>query len=92
MFKNVSSLQIYPPTLPPGVPNLVKFRLVDIYTKCTGGDVKEAIVESFRNPSGNLRIVIGTVAFGMGLDCPHNILWGPPSDFESFIQQTGQGG
>lgn len=77
---------------PPGVPNLVKFRPVDIYTKCTEGDVKEAIVESFHYPSGNLRIVIGTVAFGIGLDCPHNILWGPPSDFESFIQQTGQGG
>lgn len=26
---------------PHGVPNLVKFRLVDIYTKCTEGDVKE---------------------------------------------------
>ena len=59
----------------PRVPNLVKFRLVDIYTNCTEG---EAIVESFCNPSGNLRIVIGTVAYAMGLDCPHIILWGPP--------------
>ena len=82
-------------TEPPGAPNLVKFRLVDMYTKCTEGDVKEAIVESFCNPGGNLRIVIGTVAFGMGLDCPNVrqiILWGPPSDFESFIQQTGRAG
>jgi len=77
---------------PPRVPNLVKFRLVNIYTKCTEGDVKEAIVESFCNPSGNLRIVIGTIAFAMGLECSHIILWGPPSDFESFIQQTGQDG
>jgi len=59
------------------------------------GDVKEAIVESFCNSSGKLPIVIGTIAFGMGLDCPsvrQIILWGPPSDFESFIQQTGWGG
>ena len=82
-------------TEPPGAPNLPKFRLVDMYTKCTEGDVKEAIVESFCNSSGKLRIVIGTIAFGMGLDCPNVrqiILWGPPSDFESFIQQTGRGG
>ena len=77
----------------PGAPNLPKFRLVDMYTKCTEGDVKEAIVESFCNSSGKLRIVIGTIAFGMGLDCPNVrqiILWGPPLDFESFIQQTGR--
>ena len=29
---------------PPGVPNLSNFRLVDIYAKCTEGNVKEAIV------------------------------------------------
>ena len=29
---------------PPGVPNLPNLRLVDMYTKCTEGNVKEAIV------------------------------------------------
>ena len=82
-------------TEPPGAPNLPKFRLVDMYTKCTEGDVKEAIVESFCNSNGKLYIIIGTIAFGMGLDYPNLrqiILWGPPSDFELFIQQTGRGG
>ena len=63
---------------------------MDIYAKCTEGNVKEAIVESFCNSSGKLRIVIGTTAFGMGLDCPNVrqiILWGPPSVV--YIQQTG---
>ena len=68
---------------------------LELPTSPSLGDVKEAIVESFCNSSGKLRIVIGTIAFGMGLDCPsvrQIILWGPPSDFESFIQQTGRGG
>ena len=66
-----------------------------MYTKCTEGDVKKAIVESFCNPSGKLPIVIGTITFGMLLDCPNVrqiLLWGLLSDFESFIQQTERGG
>ena len=44
---------------------------------------------------GNLRVVIGTIAFGMGLDCPdvrHIIHWGPSADIESYIQETGRAG
>jgi len=84
-------------TDPPQAPNLAKYRLVDMYTKCTEGSVKDRsrCVRSFCSPSGVMRIVIATVAFGMGLDCPdvcQIILWGAPSDPESFIQQTGRGG
>ena len=39
-------------TDPPQAPNLAKYRLVDMYTKCTEGNVKEAIVRLFCNPSG----------------------------------------
>ncbi len=45
--------------------------------------------------SSQLRIVIVTVAFGMGIDCPdvHQIIHlGPPDDIESYIQKTGQAG
>ena len=75
---------------PPGVPNLPNFRLVDIYAKCTEGNVKEV---SFCNSSGKLQIVIGTTGFEMGLDCPNVrqiIFWGPLSVV--YIQQTGWGG
>ena len=71
---------------PRGAPNLPKFRLVDIYAKGTEGNVREATVESFCNSSRKLRIVIGTTAFGMGLDCPNVwqiILWDPP--FVAYI-------
>ena len=60
-------------TDPPNAPNLVKYRLVDMYSKCTEASVKEEIVTQFPKPDGKLRIVIATIAFGMGLDCAANI-------------------
>lgn len=82
-------------TDPPGTQNLVHYRLVDMYTRCTESDIKEGIIRSFCDPNGTMRIVIATIAFGMGLDCPdvrQVILWGAPSDLESLIQQTGRAG
>ena len=51
-----------------GLPNLPRYWLIDMYTICT---VKDCILKSFTDPSSKLRIVIVTVAFGMGLDCLH---------------------
>ncbi len=42
-----------------------------------------------------LRIVIATIAFGMGIDCPdirHVVHWGIPADAEMYIQESGRGG
>ena len=58
-------------TDPPGAPNLVKYRLVDMYTKCTEPVIKEEIVSCFSNPNGKLCIVVAKIAFGMGFDCPN---------------------
>ena len=66
-----------------------------MYTSVTAKSVKEHIVKSFCSPRGRLRVVICTVAFGMGLDCPnvHQIIhWGPAEDLEGYVQQTGRGG
>ena len=95
MLRFMASLLNESFTDPPGAPNLVKYRLVDMYTKCTEPDIKEEIISCFSNPDGKLRIVVATIAFGMGLDCPNvrQILhWGAAHDVESYIQETGRCG
>ena len=61
-----------------------------IFCACTTTSVKNAILQSFCCTNGNLRVVVATVAFGMGLDCPkvrQVIHWGPSSQ---YIQETGR--
>ena len=82
-------------TEPIEFPNISRFRIIDMFTACTTSDVKETIISSFTKPDGRLRIVVATIAFGMGLNCPNVrriIHWGPPSDTESNIQETGRAG
>ena len=69
--------------------------MVDMYTACTPSIVKQTILNSFVKKEGKLRVIICTVAFGMGVDCAsvlHVIHWGPPADTESYIQETGCAG
>ena len=82
-------------TNPPGAPDLVQYGLIDMYTKCTEPDIKESIVSEFCTEGGTLRIIIATIALGMGLDCPdvrQIIHWGAAKDVQSFVQETGRGG
>ena len=82
-------------TEPIGAVDLARFRLLDMYTACTTSNVKETILELFCKSDSNIRIVVATIAFGMGLDCPnirHVIHWGPSGDIEQYIQETGRAG
>ncbi len=82
-------------TEPIGVPNLSRFRLVDMFTHPTKKEVKDSIIQSFCQPDSPLRIVICTVAFGMGIDCPNVrqiVHWGAPADIEAYLQETGRAG
>ena len=84
-------------TSPPGfLDNMAKYRTVDMYNmSITANDIKEQIVKSFCDPCDMLCVVICTVAFGMGLDCPnvsHIIHWGPSTDLEGYVQETRRGG
>ena len=81
-----------PPSKPISIP---KYRLVDKFTSGTHEGVKKDIVRNFTSPESPLRVVIATVAFGMGIDCPdicQVIHMGPPEDIESYIQQIGRSG
>ena len=66
-----------------------------MYTSCTTEPVKEEILRSFFKYEGTLRIVVGTVAFNMGLDCPniHTIIdWGLSLDIAQYLQGAGRPG
>ena len=80
---------------PIGAPDLSRFRLVEMFTACTHRDVKDSILVNFTCAEGVLRVVVATVAFGMGLDCPNVrriIHWGSSSDVEAYLQETGRAG
>ena len=81
-------------TEPIDAPDLAKFRLVDVFTSVTDQHQKDGIINAFTRNS-QLRIIIATVAFGMGIDCPdvrQIVHIGPPDDAESYIQETGRAG
>ena len=80
---------------PRSLPYIPKYRIIDMYSSCTTDDVKKSIVYNFCKPNGKLRVLIATIAFGMGLDCAdvrRIIHWGPPSSIESYIQEVGRSG
>ena len=81
-------------TEPPGAPDIMQFRLVDMYTHCTHQSVKDSILHNFERDSP-LLVVVATIAFGLGVDCPdvrQIVHWGVPEDMETFIQETGRAG
>ena len=81
-------------TEPPGAPDLSRFRLVDMFSHCTHESVKTTIITQFTTNSP-LRIVVATIAFGMGINCPdvrQIIHWGVPDDPEMYIQESGLAG
>ena len=82
-------------TDPVGAPNLAIFRLVDMYTGVTRKPIRDSIITSFGKSNAPLRVVICTIAFGMGIDCAdvrQVIHWGPSSDIESYVQECGRAG
>ena len=66
-----------------------------MYTSVTQKEVQERIVKSFSCATASIRIVISTIAFGMGIDCAavtQVIHWRPSADMESYMQECGRAG
>ena len=81
-------------TEPVGAPDWVQYRMVGMYTKATNAAVKSTIVNQFTKNSV-LRVVVATIAFGMGVDAPdvrQVIHWGVSDDSEMYVQESGRVG
>lgn len=79
---------------PSDAPDIPRFRIVDMFTGVTEPDHKSEIIESFK-ADGHLRVVVATVAFGMGVDCPNIrqvVHIGMPNDISSYVQESGRAG
>ena len=82
-------------TIPNGAPDLPQFRIIDMYARCTQLAVKEHIISEFVKEDGKLRVVVATVAFSMGIDCPNIscvVHWGPTDTVEDYVQEIGRAG
>lgn len=79
---------------PSDAPDLSKFWLVDMFHHYTDPKLKSNIVSSFNGTSlSQLRVVICTMAFGLGIDCVgvnQVIHFGPTNDKESETGRCGR--
>ena len=82
-------------TEPPGSPPDITNCIVSVFTSVSTTQMRELLLQEFSSTSTNLRLLIATTAFGLGVDCPdieRIINWGSPSMLEELVQEAGQGG
>ena len=73
--------------------------LVEMLHSSTDGENKKVILDSFSNPQGDIRVLVATIAFGMGMNCKgvHTTIHVGPSqlpskNLESYVQESGRAG
>ena len=70
-------------------------RLVAMFHNATSARVKDVVAKTFTNLDSNIRVVIATVAFGMGLDIPdvkYVLQFWASRSLEQFYQESGRAG
>ena len=92
LYKNVRDSLGGAFTEPAGYPDYHCYRLLDMYTRACSDEMKAKVL---MQTDGKLRIVVATMAFSMGVDCPdiQNVMhYGPPSSVIQYVQETGRAG
>ena len=69
--------------------------ICEMYSASTAEAVKDDILQAFTDPHSHIRVVIATIAFGMGLDARdvrRSIHWGPSDTIQAYVQESGRCG
>ena len=69
--------------------------MIDSYHGNKKDEGKASVLKRLKQRDGELRCIVSTVAFGMGIDIPdiyRVIIWGCPSTIDSFWQECGRAG
>ena len=69
--------------------------LLEMLHSCTPEENKDTIHKSFRNEISGIRVLVATIAFGMGVDCKgvYSVVhFGPSKNIESYVQESGRAG
>jgi len=72
-----------------------KQRTLEMYHARIDEQNKEEILSSFSQEDGCIRVLIATIAYGMGIDCKGVktvIHYGPPRNLEAYLQESGRAG
>ena len=72
-----------------------KNRMVDMFHAGTPESVKNHILSTVTSSQGHIRVLICTIAFGMGIDCQYItrvIHFGGSKCIESYLQECGRAG
>ena len=70
-------------------------RIVEMYHAGTPSRVKGHIVGNMADEDGHLRVLVSTIAFGMGVNCKkvrRIIHFGPSKSVEMYVQECGRAG
>lgn len=73
----------------------VEKRLVEMFHAGTPKTVKQHIEKNMSLVSGHIRVLVCTIAFGMGINCKgvsQIIHFGPSKTVESYVQESGRAG
>ncbi|XP_072166070.1 ATP-dependent helicase wrn-1-like [Diadema setosum] len=68
-------------------------RYVNMYHRNTETDIQKKIVDNMSAPDGEIRVLVATIAYGLGVDVSNvhsTVLCGRPSDLDDYIQLSGR--
>ena len=74
---------------------LPKNRLVEMFHAGTPESVKDHVIANMTVSGSHLRVLIATIAFGMGVNCREVrrvINFGPSKNLEQYVQESGRAG